>query len=313
MLSDTETREEFICYWCHNRTCRIVARGKTKKQQAGPGEAANAAYACTSRLHGRFFQVVECTNCHLRTLFPLPPAATIIDAYASVTDENYFVIEPARTTAFTKLLQRLEKDVPPPAKLLDIGCYTGLFPYLAQQRGYEAYGIEPSAWASAIAQRRLPPGRIHHGCLDTANVATASFDLISAWDVIEHVTDPKKEIELMADLLKPGGWLVMSTMASDALLVKILGARWPWYMPMHVFYFTPTTLRPMLQGAGLHPRQPELYPHYTTIQYLCWKLEPMFGSLARMAAQGARKLHLEQRVIKVDLRDFFLIAAQKNT
>lgn len=268
-------------------------------------------YVCTSRHHGQFFQVVECTSCRLRALFPLPPAPAVEEAYTRVKDDEYLSIEPPRKIAFTKLLRYLEKYTHPPGKLLDVGCYTGVFPLLAEQQGYEAYGVEPSEWAAHIAKQRLPSQKIHQGYLETVPFPQGSFDVVTSWDVIEHVTDPKKEIELMARMLKPGGWLILSTMASEALIVKILGSRWPWYMPMHLFYFTPKTLSEFLRRAGLKPTGPEPYPHYTTVQYVFWKLEPALGPLARLASSAAKQLGLSEHVIKVDLKDFFLIAAQK--
>ena len=115
----------------------------------------------------------------------------------------------------------------------------------------------------------------------------------------------------MARVLKPGGWLFLSTMDSEALAVKVLGARWPWYMPMHLFYFTPKTLGRFTTEAGLTTRAIAPYPHYTTIQYALWKLEALLGPLARALGASAKSLGLSEKVIKVDLGDFFILAAQK--
>lgn len=312
MPSASKSSVEFSCHLCGGTSYRVVVKGKTSRQQAaGHGEVSMEEYACTSRHHGQFFQVVECTTCHLRALFPLPPAEAVEDAYTRVKDDEYLSIEPPRKIAFTKLLQRLERYARPPSKLLDIGCYTGVFPLLAKEHGYDAFGVEPSQWAAGIAKKRLSPEKIHQGYLETAPFPRESFDIVTSWDVIEHVTDPKQEIDLMAGLLKPGGWLILSTMASEAPIVRLLGSRWPWYMPMHLFYFTPETLSAFVTRAGLAVREIGPYPHYTTVQYVLWKLETMFGPLARVTSRVAQGLHVSQQVIKVDLNDFFLIAAQK--
>ncbi|MEK7556438.1 MAG: class I SAM-dependent methyltransferase [Patescibacteria group bacterium] len=311
MPSEAKSEDKFVCHLCGAGSYRVVVRGNTSRQQAaGHGEVSMEEYTCTSRHHGQFFQVVECLRCRLRSLFPLPPAQAVEDAYTRVKDSEYLSIEPPRKIAFTKLLQRLKNYSKPPGKLLDVGCYTGVFPWLAEQHGYDAYGVEPSKWAADIAAERLP-GRIHQGYLENAAFPSASFDLVTSWDVIEHVTDPAKEIKLMAGLLKPSGWLCLSTMASEALIVKTLGSRWPWYMPMHLFYFTPQTLSEFLRRAGLSPKRPEPYPHYTTMSYVFWKLEPALGLLARALSRSARQLGFSERVIKIDLGDFFLIAAKK--
>lgn len=299
------------CLWCESNEYRVVARGKTSRQQAaGHGEVSMEEYACTSRHHGQFFQVVECVKCRLRFLFPVPEAQEVEDAYTRVKDDEYLSIETPRRIAFTKLLQRLEKFVRPPGKLLDAGCYTGLFPALAQEKGWEAYGVEPSAWAARIAGERLP-GKIFQGYLSNMLFPEEVFDIITSWDVIEHVTDPRKEIQRMAALLKPGGWLFLSTMHSEAFFVKLMGARWPWYMPMHLFYFTPTTLEPFVKEAGLKIVVVDPYPHYTTVQYTLWKLEPMLGPVAKALGKIAKRAGLAEKIIKIDMGDFFMLAAQK--
>lgn len=302
--------DTFRCHLCGATTYQIVVRGHTSSQTAGHGEISMEEYACTSRHHGKFFQVVACTRCRLRALFPLPEASAVADAYTRVKDDEYLSIEPPRKIAFEKLLQRLQKFSRPPGKLLDVGCYTGLFPWLARQHGYDTYGVEPSQWAGRIAAERLP-GKIHRGYLADAPFPAGSFDVVTSWDVIEHVTDPAGEIALMAKALKPGGWLFLSTMHSEVLIVKLLGSRWPWYMPMHLFYFTPATLGRFLRRAGLQPQPPQPYPHYTTIHYIFWKLEPIIGWPARLIHRAAAWLGLANRSVKVDLKDFFLMAAQK--
>lgn len=303
----------FTCALCNHYEYRIVVQGHTSRQQeAGHGEISMEEYACTNREHGKFFQVVECTHCHLRTLFPIPPAQAIEEAYTRVKDDEYMTIEPSREIAFTKLLKRLESFVKPPGKLLDVGCYTGVFPMIAQRAGWNAYGIEPSAWAASVAEKRLT-GKITRGYLSPTSFPTESFDVVTSWDVIEHVTNPYKECETMARLLKPGGWLFLSTMHSEALAVKLLGSRWPWYMPMHLFYFTPTTLSAFVTKAGLTVLHTLPYPHYTTVHYALWKLEPYLGPLARFALRSTKLLGLSQTVIKIDLGDFFLIGAQKTS
>lgn len=311
MHSDQQSSSTFTCAFCAGRDYRVVVTGKTSRQQAaGHGEISMEDYACTNRGHGKFFQVVECTKCHLRALYPLPDLEAIEEAYTRVKDDEYLTIEPSREIAFTKLLARLNRYTQPPGRLLDVGCYTGVFPLLAQRAGWDAYGIEPSAWAAGIAEKRLPQ-KIQTGYLAQASWPEASFDVVTSWDVIEHVTDPRREIALMARYVKPGGWLFLSTMASQAPIVRLLGSRWPWYMPMHLFYFTPKTLTAFVEQAGLKPRAILPYPHYTTVQYAVWKLEPYLGPLARLMGSGLKRVGLSRNVIKIDLGDFFLLAAQK--
>ncbi len=240
----------------------------------------------------------------------MPDEAVVERAYANVEDPTYVTIEPHRQVAFQKLVDVVGRHAPPPGRLLDVGCYTGLFPLAAQAAGWEAFGLEPSRWAATLAETRLP-GRVTAGYLRDAAFPAASFDVITSWDVIEHVTDPKGDLRRMARLLKPGGRLFLSTMASEAPIVRLLGKRWPWYMEMHRFYFTPETLGFLLNDAGLTVRAIEPYPHYTSLRYIFWKLESVVGAPSRLAGRLVRALGVSDRTIKVDFGDFFLAVAER--
>src|SRR5207249_10956114 len=78
----------------------------------------------------------------------------------------------------------------------------------------------------------------------------AQFDVITMWDVIEHLPDPAGALETMRRLLRPGGLLAISTMDVDAPVARLLGRRWPWYMQMHLWYFSRRTLTRMVQASG---------------------------------------------------------------
>lgn len=302
-------RDGFRCHLCGGVSARVVVQGDTKGEvdrRGGPSDL----YTCTNRGHGKFVRVVECASCHLRALHPSPPAAEVERSYVEVEDPEYLVIEPQRRIAFQRLVGRVGAWCAPPGRLLDVGCYTGLFPLVAQERGWDVFGIEPSRWAARIAAQRLG-SRVTAGFLRDVTFAPASFDIVTSWDVIEHVTDPMGDLARMARLLRPGGWLFLSTMASDAPIVRVLGRRWPWYMEMHRFYFTPATLGTLLQRCGFRVRAIERYPHYTNVEYLCWKFESYARPVARAAGRAARALNLADRTVKIDFGDFFLAVVER--
>lgn len=303
--------ETFHCHSCGGSTYRVIVdRRRERAHRTTSSPVAAGAYACTNRGTGSGLCVVECSGCRLRALHPMPDGAAVERAYADVEDPTYVTIEPHRQVAFQKLLDGIGRYASPPGRLLDVGCYTGLFPLAAQAAGWEVFGLEPSRWAATLAETRLP-GRVTTGYLRDAVFPEASFDIITSWDVIEHVTDPRGDLQRMARLLKPGGRLFLSTMASAAPIVRLLGARWPWYMEMHRFYFTPETLGRLLTDAGLVVRAIEPYPHYTSLRYIFWKLESVVGAPSRLAGGLVRALGVRDRTIKVDLGDFFLAVAER--
>lgn len=296
----------FRCYLCGSTKARPIVSGV--RSTARPAISANV-YACTNRVPMHALSVVECAQCRLRALFPAGPPNEAEQAYEAVEDLEYLRIEPHRSVAFQALVRRLRQWSSPPGRLLDVGCYTGLFVDAALADGWDAHGLEPSRWAAERAAERAP-SRITQGFLWRAPFAPASFDVITSWDVIEHLADPKADLERMVNLLRPGGWLFLSTMASEALLPRLMGRRWPWYMEMHRFYFTPHTLTKLCAAVGFHVRAVAPYAHSTNLRYVLWKLEPHFGPLARGLLRLATATGLAERTLTVDLGDCFMAAIQ---
>lgn len=134
--------------------------------------------------------------------------------------------------------------------LLDIGCATGLFLDGMRRRGnWELLGLEPSAPA-AEAARRLGL-RVITGTLEETDFPTGHFDVVTLWDVIEHLHDPAGALRRIARILKPGGILVIRTPNFDSWEARLFGRYWAGLEPpRHLFVFTPQTLGAMLAQAG---------------------------------------------------------------
>ena len=77
------------------------------------------------------------------------------------------------------------------------------------------------------------------------------FDLITLWDVLEHVTEPAQFLALAASHLKEGGYLVLNVPRVDSLAAKMLGLRWPLLLAEHLSYFTIPSLNFCGTAAGL--------------------------------------------------------------
>ncbi|HMT19939.1 MAG TPA: class I SAM-dependent methyltransferase, partial [Promineifilum sp.] len=199
------------------------------------------AFRCTHSGYGHHPQIVECCHCGLVYANPRWPAEFVLEAYTAVEDETYVQERLGREMTFRNHLRRLEGVVGPPdgRRLLDVGAYIGVFVEVAATAGWQAMGVEPSEWAAAEAQRRGLDVRV--GTMDSVGLPDTSLDVVTLWDVIEHVVDPAAELERARRLLRPGGWLVVHTMDIDAPIARLMGPRWPWLMDMHLYYFSGRT------------------------------------------------------------------------
>jgi SAM-dependent methyltransferase len=134
-------------------------------------------------------------------------------------------------------------------RILDFGCGAGYFLEAALARGWEAYGTEYSGLALELAREKGL--QVAPAPLGTDEFEAGSFDVITAFEVFEHVRDPRTEASTVARLLRPGGLLYCTTPNFNALSRRLLGARWGVISyPEHLCYFTPRTLRYWLSGHG---------------------------------------------------------------
>jgi 2-polyprenyl-3-methyl-5-hydroxy-6-metoxy-1,4-benzoquinol methylase len=150
----------------------------------------------------------------------------------------------------TKMSGVAKAGIKPPGRLLDVGCATGDWVKAAGEAGFQASGIEISHYAGNIARERGLD--VHVGTLLDAPYGDGEFDVITMWDVIEHVPDPVLEARKLLSLLKPGGAVVMATPNVGSLRARREGANWHGFRVSqeHVLFFTPDTLGKVLRKAG---------------------------------------------------------------
>lgn len=134
---------------------------------------------------------------------------------------------------------------------LDVGAgYGFLLARMRDRRGISGVGVELSAGEAAHGVERLGVD-IRRGTLDEAGLAHGSFDLVTAFEVIEHVQDPVPFVRSLARHCRPGGHVVIGTDNFESPTVRRLGAEFRKWIPhSHVSHFGPATLRRCVEAAG---------------------------------------------------------------
>jgi 2-polyprenyl-3-methyl-5-hydroxy-6-metoxy-1,4-benzoquinol methylase len=287
----------------------VVRYPSTIEKPAAEGDW--GAYACTHSGYGRHHTIVQCQECGLVYTNPRLDQHDIVGTYEAVRDPLYVEEREGRVLTFEHHLKPLEWIAGPPdgRPLLDVGCYTGVFVEIAANHGWDAQGLEPSRWA--IEQARARGLRVVQGTLDTVDLPGAYFDVVTLWDVIEHLTDPGRALEHVHCLLQPGGLVVVHTIDIESLFARLMGARWPWLMEMHVYYFSRRTLRAMLEKCGFEVISDRPQGRYLRLGYLANRVGVLAPVVGRPAEWLATRLGLRGVAVPINLGDLFTAYARK--
>src|SRR5881628_2636915 len=230
---------------------------------ARPTEVTNKCALCADGTTRTLFQVdgtliVKCADCGLVRQETRPlAAAAIYDADYYATDNpkggyaNYFLDSDVNRRTFHDRIHAIERRYGRKGRLLDVGCALGDFLMEAKDAGWDVEGVEISHYAAQRARERGL--RVTAGRIEDLDLPAASFDVITLYDSIEHMTDPVATLAAVHRLLVPGGLVHVVTPNVGGLQARALGRFWYHFKPgEHLFYFTPETLRATLERSGLH-------------------------------------------------------------
>jgi len=123
----------------------------------------------------------------------------------------YCLFEVSDGDHFKERVEEIIAPRVPHGRILDVGCGTGHFLAVAVAHGYEVCGVEPNSDMVQYAKSELKIPNMHCGTLADAMYPAASFDVVTIWDVLEHVEQPGELLKDIARVLKPGGWVFAYT------------------------------------------------------------------------------------------------------
>ena len=222
--------------------------------------------------------IVQCQNCGMVYNNPQFDPNQLLRFYSQVEDPAYIKQRQGRELTFKHSLKQLHEFVKPPGNLLDMGCYTGVFLEAAFANKWNVYGIELSSWAVSHAQK-LGIGTVFQCTLDQVPLSQGSMDVITMWDVIEHLPQPAEALKKAAFLLRPGGILALSTHIIDSWAVKLFGRWYPFFMDMHLVHFSKETLKKMLSKQGFEILGIKKHKRIIMLDYLMERIWSLFSPL----------------------------------
>jgi SAM-dependent methyltransferase len=200
-----------------------------------------------------FGPICRCRRCGL--VFAEPPTrvsgpkAYDESYYRGLVYADYLADRPAIHTNARRALTELE-GMTAGRRLLDVGCATGFFLEAARARGWSVQGLEVSEYAADYARQRLGLA-VDIGSIASPPRALGEFDVVTMWDVIEHLERPDQALRSIRRMLRPKGLLIISTGDYGSVLRRIRGKKWRLFAdPTHRFFFDERTLRVLLAETG---------------------------------------------------------------
>jgi SAM-dependent methyltransferase len=259
--SHVNDRESVTCNFCHADNFEVLLSDGKDRRHGLPGE----------------FRLVKCRACGLVYLNPRPTAQAL-DAYYPPDYAPY--VQRGLFGRLTRWLRKreasaLRRSLPAGAEVLEVGCAAGDLLVPLREAGFRVTGVELSDHAATTARTRHHLD-VHTGTIASAPLEGRSFDAVIMRNVIEHVPDPKGDLEKAASLLRPGGLLVLRTdnvASSDARIFRSL-----WYgfdFPRHFTLFSPGTLSRCVRSAGLEVTRVQfsLVPTHWIVSLRYWASE----------------------------------------
>ncbi len=205
----------------------------------------------------RGYDVHRCADCDLEFVWPTPSPDDIAAVYASGYFEgggagyaDYFTRERDQVARKSAVRLAALRDLGVTrGRLFDLGCAAGFFLGHARDAGFTVAGAEPSPDALAAMDPSLRPVVVPS--LDDL-APDARFDVVTAWDVLEHLPDPDATLRSLRARLSPGGVLAVVVPVLGSTTTRLAPSRWDQYKPPeHLWFWSPRAMRSMLSDHGL--------------------------------------------------------------
>jgi SAM-dependent methyltransferase len=238
-----------------------------------PSTDADTLFDAKDPSTGDTFTIVRCRRCDLARTAPAPSEAELDGyypkGYHSTTKRYRGGMDRVLSMVHASRIRTIERLLAGPGSVLDIGCGPGVLINQMRSRGWRVRGTErsPSAAQQARDVFHLDVTAID---VDTLVADGATYDAVVLWHVAEHLRAPQETVRGIAQLLRPGGVLLIAVPNFGSPEARIGRAGWFHLdVPRHLIHFTATTLTAILEPAGLRPvKVTYLVPEYDLFSFV---------------------------------------------
>ncbi|MBU0635272.1 MAG: class I SAM-dependent methyltransferase [Candidatus Omnitrophica bacterium] len=134
--------------------------------------------------------------------------------------------------------------------LLDVGCSYGVVISQFEKQGCSVSGLDLNEDAINYARKKLNLDGVRYGALKDVPFPKNCFDAVTLWHVLEHIPDINSFLAQTGEILKPEGRLFIAVPNMHSIMAKLCRNKWGWIFPWHIWYFSPETLKNILEKNG---------------------------------------------------------------
>ncbi len=192
---------------------------------------------------------VKCINDGLVYINPQPDQEKLQEIYDTYGRELFVLPESIAAMSDYPHYRRRFLNFRRTNRLLEIGTAAGGFLLCCQKDGWDTYGVELSTPSSEFARKQYGLNVIS-GTIHDAGYRSNFFDIVVAWQTMEHIPNPRQVIIEVYRVLRPGGFFVLSVPCWEGLSIRLLKDRYRYVGRDHLFYFSRQNLRQMLSDIG---------------------------------------------------------------
>ena len=249
----------------------------------------------------RTFQLSACGVCDCLFIDPPPTSEEIAAFYPA---EYWWTASPGALKGLEAIYRRIvlrdhigfiasaarrAADGGRPPRMLDVGCGSGTLLGLMKQRGFDVMGVDTSEEAAVIADRQHGV-KVVVGSLKSVGFEDASFDVVTLFHVLEHVTNPREVLLEARRLLKRNGRLVLQVPNIQSWQFRLFGAKWYGLdIPRHVIDYSKQSIRLLLEESGFATVRIRNFNLRDNAPALASSIAPSLDPLSRTVRQRRRQ------------------------